>query len=1013
MATGPDIFSPWPLAPQAAIESVTTKPGFADILRAEEQIWRSHWTDKSLLVKGNRGIPRFRVDNWKKRIYYPEYAENDEIGDLFSDREELEQHQQEVRAQHANWLASLLLRLHQDVLLLYYTCTCGAVTCHVIHPNSGILESHALCLDLALMLKVSGDQARRLLGKSRKARFCRSSLQVARMLLDPIGSRIEATSWLHIVAEGEVRHLQFHALPWKGAPLISAKMVSYANSLTEMAFQPSCGPHGCGREAVQGLGSAGVAGVACVLAGPLQSRRRGMPRKAAAPWIAQGEPLDDLNAAVCEGNVVHDILTKRYAVYMLQGAELGYEQVCGLRDSLDVHLEGLDASILHVSAHFCLPEGLEEDSYLALSFGNNLPSRHLADAIPDFLDLCLWSVCCSGKLVPGKNEIASLLAGKGCRFSITTEWEIADPAALVYSKSFYQNLNYDVLNVLRAHQEAQKGLLSTPAEGICDEATDLVSKYQCSPAVVPLQGGKMPNRCTKRGAGQPVEMDATASAMLGAIETTLSSLKLDGAHPPNQSQDWDWPDEISIQEFMESFSSLPYWWASHRVYCNAFKDVQAETEEEVASNTESETEDSACLHADTSNMEHGTSLPTLLVPRLVPLGSHVDCLVGLSDSDILCFTAKGEDVHLHHCRFEQDILRILATKELPESKVLSAIFCESGCLVVACQTHCFCCTPEDLQPKWTKINLFLCMAELPGTSTIFAVEGLLGVGNIIAGIKLRAFDTEGMDCGGFGNVQANFQQVAGVPSQICLLRDKVEGFRLVSIGSPVSNEPELTGIDLVSGCEKWRRPCPPDESGHTQPALCRLDDAECLLGSYFFILRFNVRGEFLQQFNCTNSCLQLEIITSSDGTKLLLLGHRQVFVVDWDVAQEQHKQAFKHPEASITFQLEQVLDTDERGHRFEERLWQYMGQEDLLSHCPSDSEADMSRWVESDGADGTDGADGAESTGSAPETAEQIAERERYLQIQHEQVMKRHSEVHSDFTEMRERKRKMAGTEQL
>ena len=108
-------------ASQAATDSVRSSPGFADVLRAEEQTWRSHWADKSLLVKGNLSIPRFRANDDRESVYYPAYAEREEFGELFSDDAEWELHQTEVRAQHESWLASLLLRLHEDVLLLRTT----------------------------------------------------------------------------------------------------------------------------------------------------------------------------------------------------------------------------------------------------------------------------------------------------------------------------------------------------------------------------------------------------------------------------------------------------------------------------------------------------------------------------------------------------------------------------------------------------------------------------------------------------------------------------------------------------------------------------------------------------------------------------------------------------------------------------------------------------------------------------------------------------------------------------
>ena len=983
-----DPFSPWPLASDAELDSFQQSPGFAEILRAEEETWRCHWTEKSLLVKGNRSIPRFR---WMEgRIYYPEYAEKDEIGDLFSDEESTEKHNTEARGKHASWLASLLLRLHEDVVLMYYTCQLGAATCHVIHPSKGILESCAMKLDLQLLQQLCRGQSRRLLRKSQKAEFCRWSIQVAEMLLEPVSAHVEKASWLHFVAEGEIQQLQFHALPWQGAPLITAKLVSYANSLTEMALQASC------RKKMNLMAETpeSTRSVACVLSGPSKSRQRKVPRKAAAPWKAEGEELEDLNAAVCEGNVVQDTLVKKYVVYMLQGAELGYEQVCGLRDVLDVHQKDLHASILHVSAHFRLPEGVEEDSYLALSFGNNLPSRHLPDAIPDFLDLCLLSVCCSGKLVPGKNELVSLLAGKGCRFSITTEWEIDDPAALVYANSFYRHLDCDVFKVLQAHQEAQKELLSTAVQDICEQARVLISKYQCSPAVDPLKGGQTPARCTTRGAGQLVEMDAQASAMLSSIETTLCSLKLDDANVI-AGQD-ESTEERKIQEFINSFQSLPYWWASHRVYCNVFQDIKAESDEE----EDIEMEDGTTSSDETPDVDESKPLPTLLVPRLVPHESHVDCLVGLSDSGVLCFSTEGKDTCVRRCRFQEDALEVLETREL-SGLVVSVIFCESSnSLVVACNAHCFCCEVEDLQPKWIKPNLFLQMAQLPGTSTVFAVEGLLGVdGKVISGIKLQAFDIlSGAACEGFRDLQEHFPSAApGVPSGICFLHGEVGGNRLIATGSAVFGEPELLGIDVASGKEVWRRPCPADESGRSDPALCSLDENEGLLGSYFFILRFNASGEYLQQFNCTNSCRQLEFMRKSDGIKLLLLGHRQVFVVDWSVAQEQHQRAFKNPKDSINFHFKQVLDADETGHRFEKRLWQYMGQEDLLSN-PSDSDS-----IESSGSD-------SESRVFSPETAEQTQERNEFLKRQHEDVMKRHSQTQRNFTEMQKGKRKMDST---
>lgn len=963
------------------------QPGFADILRAEELAWRSHWKRSSVLVKANRAIPHFL----NKIVRYPEYSDETEIGEFFEDRTEFEEWEAGQRDHHAHLLVSLISQLHEDVVLLYYTCGSGVGPyCHVIKPHKGIADTCALNLDMQLVLEVAKNYGRRLMGRSNKLQFYKLLVRVTRMLLHPVRSHIDQASWLHFVAEGDLRQVEFQALPWCGRPLIASKQVSYANSITEMALQLSCPMV---PESASSLPRETPDCVACVLAGPSKSCRRSLPNKDAAPWISRGNGLTDLVGAVCEGNVVQDMLGPNHVIYMLQGAELSYEQVCGLRDALDIVAEDLPTKILHVAAHFCLPEELEDDAYLALPFGSNLPSQHLCDAIPDSLDLCFWSVCSSGKLHAGPNDLVSLLAGKGCRFAVTTDWEIDDWAALLYTKSFYGNLRVHH-NVLQACQAAQKEMLAMSSMEICDQARSLVSTYRCLHFPAALTGGSLPRRCSLRGADDSVETDENASVMLSAIQETIAGLQIKDAQSNDATEDTE------AEEFNQACRSLPFWWASYRVYCNPCQNLPVESLSEAnIADQKIEDEVDECQSSD----EAPESPPTLLVPRLIPFETHVDLLISTSDGSVLCFTTEGHQTLLRRCQFSKGLLLTAETVVLPEP-VLTC--CEqSAGIIVAMKTSCTCFPFFDFSGCiWARPGCFFAVAPLPASHILLAGEDLpcksLAGGTIRGGVKLHAIDARtGADHSGFEIAQAAFPSLGAGVIALCVLRADANAgaFKLVSVRDEVSDEPDLCGLDLLSG-ESWCRPCPPDESGHSSATLCRLDqnDHEGLLGSYFFVLRFNSNGDYLQQFNCITSCRQLALLQIQGEDHLFLVGHRHAFVVDWRAAQQQHERAFADPLASVTFHLEAKIDRDS-GHRFGGRLWKYMGQEDLISDpTSSDSESDGSSVV-------------AEqlSFGETQMSAEESTELDKRMKAQHTEVMLRHDNIRKEFTQSRRVRPKM------
>ena len=454
---------------------------------------------------------------------------------------------EEERRKHRGLLRSLIGRLLDSVLILEYIDHEALGQHCVAIVNGGVLSAHSIdiCQDRI-------DELTRIFSRCAVARskWEEVSQSVSQSLLGPVDALIEQYSWIHIIAVGSLSKVQYHALPWRETPLICQRRVSYANSLTEMVLQRSvgAGKHSAAQHEANNSHDSRArirekGTVSVILSGPVDARTSERPDCNVASI-----DLPDLRCAVAEGNCVSQQLAETYDIYKLEGSEVGYEQACGLHDRLI--MQGALAEVFHIASHFFFPDDPRLKPELRLSNGQNVPVPHINDVIPDRVKLCFLSACATGLISAGicANLVASVMAGKGCQYIVTTSWSISDFAGLVFANMFYAEFAKHPQDPVGACQTAQKALWAMKMDELKTRAQETVEHSVCCPRPTKVAGvSDRPQIAETNDSWQSRhQADDMQASLLCGIE-----------------------EEIPVERGRAGASPLsPFWWASHRVYCN-------------------------------------------------------------------------------------------------------------------------------------------------------------------------------------------------------------------------------------------------------------------------------------------------------------------------------------------------------------------------------------------------------------------------------------------------------------
>jgi tetratricopeptide (TPR) repeat protein len=152
---------------------------------------------------------------------------------------------------------------------------------------------------------------------------------LSRLLLEPFGGAIAAASRIRVLASGELRQVDFHALPWGGDALLAARPVAYGLDLGPERAAPAARAGGRGRA------------------------------------LVVGDPRGDLPAARHEAAVVETVLRRGgfTEVLRLEGPE-------ATLPALRRRLAGVD--LLHVAGHGAAAGRFGWESALYLAAGGRL-----------------------------------------------------------------------------------------------------------------------------------------------------------------------------------------------------------------------------------------------------------------------------------------------------------------------------------------------------------------------------------------------------------------------------------------------------------------------------------------------------------------------------------------------------------------------------------------------------------------------------------------------------------------
>ncbi|HTN91752.1 MAG TPA: CHAT domain-containing protein [Sorangium sp.] len=176
-------------------------------------------------------------------------------------------------------------------------------------------------------------------------------------LLAPFAAPLRAAVRLRVAAHGELDRIDFHALPWDGAPLVARMPVTYGLDLPERGARPAGGAG-----AIRSAGAAGVPPAAGAAGATRPADAASAPRAA----LVVADPRRDLPAARREADAVARALEGRgLRVERLSGGLATHRAVAGA-------LEQPGIELFHYAGHGFFG-GLDGwDSGLALAGGSEL-----------------------------------------------------------------------------------------------------------------------------------------------------------------------------------------------------------------------------------------------------------------------------------------------------------------------------------------------------------------------------------------------------------------------------------------------------------------------------------------------------------------------------------------------------------------------------------------------------------------------------------------------------------------
>jgi CHAT domain-containing protein/tetratricopeptide (TPR) repeat protein len=263
--------------------------------------------------------------------------------------------------------------------------------------------------------------------------------ELSEVFLAPFSRAIDGASQLLLVPFGAAHALPFHALPWKGDPLVANRAVSYIPSASVLQFLESDGH----RKA----------------SGPLLAVGDPSNMAAAAPAGGAPRPVASLPASAVEAAFVATLVPNGRVLLGDRATEAAVR-------------EGMPASrIVHLATHGVLSEDLPLLSSVLLANGESLTVLELMGLRLD-ADLVVLSACRTGLGDTTRgDDVLGLTRGllaAGARSAIVSLWPVDDVSTSLLMGEFYRRL-LDGQAPPVALQGAQNHLRTLTAAEIVDE----------------------------------------------------------------------------------------------------------------------------------------------------------------------------------------------------------------------------------------------------------------------------------------------------------------------------------------------------------------------------------------------------------------------------------------------------------------------------------------------------------------------------------------------------------------
>jgi CHAT domain-containing protein len=322
--------------------------------------------------------------------------------------------------------------------------------------RDGLLQAHRAGLDAkALELQIRTLHAR----CETRAPLGEVVAPLVGALLEPLAVAIDAHPDLVVVPYGAAHALPFHALPWKGEPLVATHTVSYLPSASTLQYVRR------GR------------------AGALSERLLAVGNPAAMayqpPFGAPLEPQPPLPASALEASRVAGLFPQGRA---LIGPEA---TVAAVRAAVPEH------RLLHFATHGHLSEDAPLLSAILLADGGALTVYDLVGLRLD-ADLVVLSACRTGQgATTGGDDVLGLTRGllaAGARAAVVSLWPVDDLATSLLMERFYRDLRAGraAEAALQSAQNALRGLsreqVREESRRVAESARGVVLARPSSPA---------------------------------------------------------------------------------------------------------------------------------------------------------------------------------------------------------------------------------------------------------------------------------------------------------------------------------------------------------------------------------------------------------------------------------------------------------------------------------------------------------------------------------------------------